>query len=148
MDAFTKDIREEAYAKKRQTPTFEAQVNDFLDGILAVKDYFNECCAKLDEMNAVLQELTWAEEEWSEENLKRLNEMIAASRDLHSVLIRQYAIANRDLRSKGIANKEIIAFKKCLDNYREDFETLEKALLVYPNDAGITTLLKELENLT
>ena len=60
-----------------------------------------------------------------------INDLIAAAKDLHSSLLRQYVGFNY-IRSKGIATAEILEFKNSIDELKEAYSDLESVFFYLP----------------
>lgn len=127
--------------------THEEKVNDFLDAILSFKKNLNSRVSKMYKLIEKMESLTWYTDV-SKDDLMKLNELIAAARDLHSILIRRYVSFNTPLiRKKGIAIEELKAFKHSIDDFRETYEDLESIFFFLPKYSEFIETTKQFSQL-
>ena len=89
-----------------------------------------------------MNELTWLND-FDEECLLILNDLISAAKDLHSTMIRQY-VKFAYVRKKGIATEEVKQFKDALDELKESFTDLESVFFFLPKMPEFVETTQEL----
>lgn len=136
------EVREASYQDKKNLLGTEDQVNKFLDDILTLKSLLKEKTNKIETFSDKLESFTWFNDV-DEECLMLLNDVIAATRDWRSTLIKQY-VTMEPLRKRGIAKQEIIEFKLALDDLREICEDLESVFFHLPKCEDFVETTKQL----
>jgi hypothetical protein len=135
-------VRALSYTEKKKNYLDEEKINSFLDGILDFKNLLNEKTSKIYSINQKIEEITWFDD-LNDECLMILNDIISASKDLRSSLIRQYVSMNF-LREKGIAQEEIKDFKNAIDELKESYEDLETIFFFLPSMPDFVETTKQL----
>lgn len=120
----------------------ETAVNILLDKILELKNNLSKKTDKINDLINGLEKLTWFND-LNEECLMLINDLIAAIKDLHSSLIRQYINFNF-LREKGIAKTEIKEFKNSIDDLKELYSDLESVFFFLPEMPEFSETTKQL----
>lgn len=133
LTSVLEQVKTTSLKEKRTIENNEANLNAFLDAINVFKE---KLCFETEEINNLLprlEELTWFTQP-SEEVLLQLTELIALIRDLRSNWVKKYVKYNRTFSKKGIATKEIKAFKLMLDDLHEIANDLEDVFFVLPQN--------------
>jgi hypothetical protein len=111
----------------------EIDIDSFLDKILTFQKYLADKTIKVDQISSMFENLTWIEGDLTENDLRLINEVISAGKDLRTSLIKRYIKINTNsLRS--IASKEINLFKASIDNLTETYRDVEDVFFNLPND--------------
>lgn len=129
QETFT-DVRELSFDEKKHPFNAEERINSFLDRLIEVKKTIKDKTERIKYINDRFEKITWFSD-LDEECLRIVNDIISASKDLHSSLVRQY-ISMDELRTKGIAKDEIKDFKNAIDNLKEAYEDLESVFFFLP----------------
>lgn len=135
-------VRNFSYKEKKSPFLDEKLVNKFLDTILSVKESLKTKSEKINDINTRLENLTWFND-LDEESLMLINDIISATKNLHSSLVRQY-VQLASLRKKGIAKEEIKEFKYSMDELRESSEDLESVFFYLPQMPDFLETKKQL----
>lgn len=135
-------VRELSFEEKKSPLIAEAKVNEFLDAILSFKEKLKLRTDELDKINESIEKVTWFQD-ITNEDLKLINDLISAAKDLHSSLIRQYVVMT-SIKAKGIAKKEIKDYKNILDDLRELTEDLESVFFHLPEMPDFQETTKQL----
>ena len=104
--------------------------NAFLDSLLDFKHFLKEKTETIISFNDRIEKITWYND-LDEECFMLINDLIAAIKDLHSSLIRQYISMNY-LKQKGLVKEEIRDFKCTIDNLKENYQDLESVFFYLP----------------
>lgn len=136
-------IRTFSYEEKRSTAIDEQEINSFLDKIIDFKKALGEKTDKIDSLSERMTNLTWFND-LDEECLMKVNDLISASKDLRTSLIRQYVSMNNILVKKGVAKDEIKKFKIALDDLKEAYEDLESTFFFLPTLPDFVETTKQL----
>ena len=123
-------VRETTFSEKKLPVPSEEQINNFLDKVLEFQIFLEEKSEKIEEINSLLEELTWLND-INESELKQINTLIGSAKDLHSVLIRQFENLNF-LRKEGIAKASTKRFKSSIDDLRENIDDFESIFFLLP----------------
>jgi hypothetical protein len=123
-------IRAFSYDEKKSSAIDEHVINSFLDKVLDFKNRLSQKTEKINTLSHRMAELTWFND-LDEESLMKLNDLISASKDLRTSLIRQYVSMNV-LVKKGVAKDEIKSFKTAIDDLKEAYEDLESTFFFLP----------------
>jgi hypothetical protein len=134
------EIRRISFQEKRNYS--EKKMNSFLNVILDFKENLNEKTDRIQKLVNILEEITWFKV-IDDECLMLLNDLIAQSKDLHSSLIRHYALSLQ-FKQKGIAKKEIINYKTAIDDFKESFSDLESVFFFLPDMPEFKETTREL----
>lgn len=138
-----KEVRSFSYAEKKISFVPEEEpINEFLD---AVNNFKSDIVSRTERINSIvlsLEKLTWGGEA-DDEVLMLINDLISSCKDLKSSLIRSY-VSTTFLRKKGIAKKEIKAFKASIDDLQEAFDDLESIYFHLPKIEGFTETTNQL----
>jgi uncharacterized protein YutE (UPF0331/DUF86 family) len=135
-------VRAMSYTEKKKNYFDEEKINSFLDGIIDFKNLLKEKTNKIYTINQKIEEITWFDD-LNDECLMILNDIISASKDLRSSLVRQYVSMNF-LREKGIAKEEIKDFKNAIDYLKESYEDLETVFFFLPSMPDFVETTKQL----
>lgn len=135
-------VRALSYDEKKKNYLDEEKINSFLDGIIDFKILLKNKTEKIFSINEKIESITWYDD-LNDECLMILNDIIAASKDLRSSLVRQY-ISMTFLRQKGIAKEEIKTFKSAIDELKEAYEDLETVFFFLPNMPDFVETTKQL----
>ena len=135
-------VRDASYKEKKSLFSTQEQIDTFLDKILEFKGLLTEKTEEVESFCEKLETFTWFEA-LDEECLKLLNDVIAATRDWRSSLVRQY-ISMDILKRKKIATAEIKNFKYAIDDLREVCDDLESVFFYLPKNDSFTETTKEL----
>lgn len=136
-------VRDFSYTEKKEPLSREEDINEILDAINGFKRKLSEKTKKIYDLNQNLEKLTWIDEEIDDGCHKALNDLIAASKDLKSSLIRQYVHVNKD-HLKRVAKSEITDFKNSIDELEESYKDLESVFFFLPNIPEFQEITKEL----
>ncbi len=120
----------------------EEKINALLDAILEFKKVFNDKTEKINSINKSIEKLTWFND-FNDETLLSLNDLISSIKDAHSTLIKQYVSLNY-IRSKGIAKEEISRFKSAIDDLKESYQDLESVFFFLPEIPDFIETTKQL----
>lgn len=129
-DTFS-NIRAFSYDEKKSTAIDEHKINNFLDTLLDFKKSLNKKTEKINMLSNRMAELTWLND-LDEECLMKLNDLISASKDLRTSLIRHYVSMNNILLKKGVAKEDMKNFKEAIDDLKEAYEDLESTFFFLP----------------
>lgn len=135
IDKTYNDVREFSFDEKRAPLMNEKKINLLLDSINNLKKKLSEKTVRLKNLNKSLESLTWFTEELDMECLMKINDIISASKDLHSSLIRQYTLFNI-VRTKGIAKNELKEFKGAVNDLKEISNDIESVFFILPEIEG------------
>lgn len=136
-------VREFSVTEKQSPLCNEEVMNLFLDKVLEFQSFLKDKTNRINTINSRIESLTWFEN-ITDENLLAINDIISASRDLHTTLIRLYVrINNKKFRS--IAKTDISVFKLALDDFREIFNDLESVYFLLPKMPEFIETTKQLE---
>lgn len=125
----------------------EKMVNVFLDSILALRKFIDEKSESLESIEKQMVKLTHIEHsELLENDYKELRELIDEANITCSSLMRFYA-ALRDLREKGVINKEAKRYKIAVDDFKETISDLELAFFTLPATSGFKSTTDKLSAL-
>jgi uncharacterized protein YkvS len=141
VDAY-ENVRSFSYSEKKSPFLDDKKINAFLDAIIDFKKTLKAKTEKLNELNERLQNLTWFDN-LDDESMMKINDLIAASKDLHSSFIRQYASMSH-FRNKGIAKDEIINLKNGVDDLKEIYTDLESVFFFLPSIPEFIETTKQL----
>lgn len=120
----------------------EPDIDSFLDKILIFQNYLADKTAKVNMISLIFEELTWVDGNFSEDDLRMINEIISAGKDLRTTLIKRYIKINTNsLRS--IASKEINLFKISIDNLTETYRDVEDVFFNLPNDSEMNDVINQ-----
>jgi hypothetical protein len=136
------NVRAFSYIEKKSPFLDEKKINALLDAIIDFKKTLKDKTDKLEKLNEGLESMTWFND-LEEESLMKINDLIAASKDLHSSLIRQFVSINH-FRSKGIAKNEIKQFKNAIDDLKEIYTDLESVFFYLPGIPEFIETTKQL----
>lgn len=125
------DVRIFSFKAKKEAQYDEGKINAFLDAINDFKKMLNNQNDKLSDINERLIKLTWYND-LDEDCMMVLNDLIAAAKDLHSTLVRQY-VQMEVVRMKGIAKDPIKQFKSEIDDLKESYQDLESVFFFLPD---------------
>ena len=118
IESVVNEVQNTSFYEKTHIQTQAEQeeiINNFLDGINSFKKKLKAKSAKIELLTTKCEEITWLTN-LKESELKQVNEVIAASKDLRSTLIREY-LNYTIIRQKGIAKAEIKEFKHTIDDF-------------------------------
>jgi hypothetical protein len=135
-------VRKTSFSEKKLKIPTEEEINNFLDKVLEIQKFLNEKSEKIEEINGLLEGLTWLNG-IKETELLQINTLIGSAKDLLSVLIRQYVSLNF-LRKKGIAKDATKRFKSSIDLLRENIEDLESIFFSLPKMPSFIETTKQL----
>jgi len=136
-------IRTFSYEEKRSIVIDEQEINSFLDKIIDFKKALDKKTEKINSLSERMAKLTWFND-LDEECLMKVNDLISASKDLRTSLIRQYVSMNNILVKKGVAKDEITKFKSALDDLKEAYEDLESTFFFLPTLPDFVETTKKL----
>lgn len=131
IDYVVKEVDEISYKAKVKPAITEEVINKFLDQILLLKELLRNQTKELSKLNDQVEKVTWVGEPIGEENLKKINNVIAKMKDLYSSLNRQI-LSLKPIKKKGIATKAINEFRAEVDGIRESYEDLESVFFFLP----------------
>ncbi|MGB0949522.1 MAG: hypothetical protein ACPGU0_05400, partial [Marinirhabdus sp.] len=123
-------IRSFSFNEKKSSLIDEGAMNTFLDAILGFKSKITTKAKTIVSITERMDKLTWFTDP-DEDSLMLLNDLIAAAKDVHSSLTRQY-VSLAPLQKKEIAKKEINGFKNSVDGLKEFYEDLESVFFFLP----------------
>jgi predicted nuclease with TOPRIM domain len=123
-------IRTFSFQEKKSSLIDEEKINVLLDTILEFKKEIKEKTSKIDDVNESIEKLTWFND-LNDDCLMLLNDLISATKDLYTSLIRQYD-SMHIIRKKDVAKEEIKDFKNSIDVLRESYEDLESVFFYLP----------------
>ncbi|MCW3085442.1 MAG: hypothetical protein JWP12_2808 [Bacteroidetes bacterium] len=141
-------VRDASYYEKTHIQSLAEQeeiINNFLDSINGFKKELQRTISEIEFLTGKFEELTWYTG-LSENELKALNELIASSKDLRSVLIKKYVSYN-EIRRQGIAKTEIICFKHSIDDFTEAYKDLESVFFFLPQNKEFQDITNKLSDL-
>ncbi|TZF83986.1 hypothetical protein FW774_11100 [Pedobacter sp. BS3] len=141
--ATVNEAKEVSFREKTHALTTDEQINSFLDKILEFKQLLHKKTTEIETFCEKLEALTWFNK-IDEDSLKLLNDLIAATRDWHNTLVRQFLKMNK-LLEKGIATKDIKSFKHAIDDLRESADDLESVFFHLPQNHDFQETTKELQ---
>lgn len=136
------DVRAFSFSEKKSPVFDELKLNHFLDAILELKEFLSSKTERIKKLNDDFEKLTWRND-LDEDCLMLINDLIAAARDLHSSLFRQY-LRMSFIRTKGIAKDEIKEFKISIDELKEICSDLESTFFFLPKIPGFLETTKSL----
>jgi hypothetical protein len=140
-DTFS-SVRSFSYTEKKSPLMDHQKINVFLDSILDFKNLLKQKTETIVSFNDRIEKITWFND-LDEECLMLINDLIAAIKDLHSSLIRQFISMNY-LRQKGIVKEEIRNLKEAIDNLKENYQDLESAFFYLPEIPDFKDTTKQL----
>ena len=121
----------------------EEKINQFLDSILDFKKSMSKRTDKLRHVDELLCELTWVEQEMSDEDEKMLKKLFDKIDTFHQKAIRFYADMRKIFWKHKIAHQEIREFKEALDDIEEYNLELRQILFeIRKDDAFMNDLRK------
>lgn len=141
LEGVVSNVRVFSYNEKKNIID-ERTINALLDQILELKNKLSEKTDQIDNLINDLEKLTWFND-LDEECLMLMNDLIAATKDLHSSLIRQY-IQFDFLREKGIAQAEIEKLKNSIDDLKELYSDLESVFFFLPEIPEFSETTKQI----
>jgi uncharacterized coiled-coil DUF342 family protein len=127
--------------KNLRVPT-QDEIDHFLDRILQLQRLLSQKTQKINEINDLLEKITWLND-LNDECLNKLNDLIGIAKDFHSTLIRQFTKLNV-IRKNGIAKQQTKDLKVAIDNLRENIGDLESVFFLLPNFKEFSDTTKEL----
>ena len=136
------NVRSFSFQEKKVPLLDEEKVNSFFDAILDFKNGLKEKTERIYNINERIERLTWFND-LDEESLMLLNDLISATKDLRTSLIRQY-VSLSSIRKKSIANDEIKDFKNSIDELKESCEDLESVFFFLPEMPDFVETTKKL----
>lgn len=136
------EIRHISYKEKM---SLNEKVDTLLDEINKLKEALSEKTQKINSIVSKLEELTWFSG-LDQECLEIAYNIILFTKDLHHTLVRFYTHFNK-IREKGIAKKELKAFKLSIDDLKEINHDVETVLFNLPKDEEYQKIIKELQTL-
>ncbi|HET7360362.1 MAG TPA: hypothetical protein VFI78_00345, partial [Salinimicrobium sp.] len=92
--------------------------------------------------NENIEKLTWLND-LDDECLMIINDLISATKDLHSSLVRQYVSMNY-IHRQGIAKEDIKDFKNSIDELKEAYSDLEAVFFFLPEMPDFVETTKQL----
>jgi uncharacterized protein (UPF0305 family) len=137
------NIRTFSYDEKRSSAIDEHKINTFLDRLLDFKKSLNQKTEKINSLSNRMADFTWFND-LDEECLMQLNDLISATKDLRTSLIRQYVAMNNTFVKRGVAKEEINNFKEAIDNLKEAYEDLESTFFFLPAIPDFVETTKQL----
>lgn len=136
------NVRDFSYFEKRNLMSEDEMNNQFLDAILDFKKSLKDKTKRIYEVNENIEKLTWFND-LDEECLMLINDLISATKDLRTSLIRHY-VSLDFLRKKGLAKEEIKDFKNAIDELKETYEDLESVFFYLPELPDFVETTKQL----
>ena len=140
-DTFS-SIRSFSYAEKKSTLLDHESPNVFIDSLLDFKQSLREKTETIISFNDRIEKITWYND-LDEECYMLINDLIAAIKDLHSSLTRQYISMNY-LKQKGFVKEEIRDLKSSIDNLKENYQDLESVFFYLPKMPDFKETTKQL----
>jgi len=135
-------VRDASYNDKKNLLTSEEQINKFLDNIIFFKNELAKKTIEIEEFTEKLETFTWFDHV-DDECLRLLNDLIAATRDWRSTLIKLY-VQMQSIKKRKIAVVEISSFKCALDDLRETCQDLESVFFHLPKSEEFQETTKQL----
>jgi hypothetical protein len=135
-------VRNFSFEEKKQAVYDESQINLFLDAILDFKKMISDKTARIEEIIEKSEKITWLNDP-EKDSLMLINDLVAALKDVHSSLMRQYTSLNL-IRSKNIIIEEIKSFKSAIDDLRDVYSDLESRFFYLPKIEAFEETTKEL----
>jgi len=142
INTVNNEVKETSFKAKTNIKS-EEEINQFLDGINSVRGILNDKIERLNNIVIKVESISWADN-IDDECLRILNELIASSRDLHSVLIKDYVRYLNPLKLRGICNSEIKNYKLALDSFKEVYSDIESVFFFLPKDSEFVALTTRL----
>jgi hypothetical protein len=145
INTVNEEVKETSFEAKTNVLS-EAEINKFLDGINSVRGILIEKTNKLNSIIEKVESISWANDV-DEECLRTLNELIASSRDLHSIFVKEYVRFLNPLKIRGICNTEIKSYKLAIDSFKEVYSDIESVFFFLPKDSEFIELTERLKSI-
>lgn len=142
------EVKDSSFYEKTHIQSRSEQeeiINNFLDRINDFKAKLNLTTSNIDHLTTEFEELTWFTN-LSQEELKKLNDVIASSKDLRSVLIKSF-VSYSSIKKRGIAKDEINKFKLAIDAFTEAYKDLESVFFFLPQDEEFQKISRKFSDL-
>lgn len=141
-------VGRESLSQKTEPKTFEEIANDFLDKVNEVRNYLDSKTTFIEDLNKSFEDLTWySDKDASDDDLYKLNELIAKARDLRKAMLKNYAFDNKSLRNLKVCNDSLNNLKDSIDELKDVVDTVEYLFFFQSKDSELNNLLKEVSNL-
>lgn len=131
IDRAVKHMEKVSFREKRQPSITQEIIDGFLDSILLLKKQLTEQIEEISELTEMVESLTWIDDPISESDLFKIHDLITKINDYTSSLYRQL-FTLKSVKDKGIATKEINAFRDEIDSFREVSQDLESVFFFLP----------------
>jgi hypothetical protein len=122
----------------------EEKINQFLDSILDFKESMRKRTGKLRYMDELLCEITWIEQQMSDEDEKMLKKLFDKIDRFHQKGIRFYVNIRQIFWKHSIAREEIRDFKDALDDLEESTLELRQILFEIRKDDDFMNDLRKI----
>lgn len=134
------------FSYKQKVSLSENEQNDLLlDAILDIRQALIDTTNQIESINEEVLKLTWFND-LDEECLMLINDLIAAAKDCHSSMVRQYTrIIISD--TSGIGDEIISNYKLAIDDLKETYEDLESAFFFLPEMPEFKEVTKALNTI-
>lgn len=129
--------------EKKKALSENERNNEFLDKILDFKKVLNKRVNLLDNLIEQIETITWYND-FTDEDLIKISTIIDLAIILEILWKKEYAIINKEIKSKNIAKKEIIDFKNALDDFREIYKDLSHIVFKLSKDSEFNNLTEML----
>lgn len=129
--------------EKKKALSENERNNVFLDKILDFKKVLNKRVNLLDNLIEQIETITWYND-FTDEDLIKISTIIDLAIILEILWKKEYAIINKEIKSKNIAKKEIIDFKNALDDFREIYKDLSHIVFKLSKDSEFNNLTEML----
>ena len=136
------DIRSVSFREKREGLNGEEQINQFLDHLLDLKQILNKKSSTIEGISKRLEALSWLDV-LCENDLKKINDLVASARDLYSVLIRQYVALTHVFEIEAL-KEPLNRFKLSIDSLKEVTADIESVFFFLPQMPDFVETTREL----
>lgn len=125
------DIRILSFKAKKEALFNKEIINASLDAINDFKSLIKNKTDELSNLNTRLEQLTWLND-FKEEDLMVLNDVIALGNDFYSTLLKEY-VSLRNSALNEISEDTLKNFKNEIDNLKESCEDLDSVFFFLPS---------------
>jgi hypothetical protein len=141
----TAEIAREASFSEKKRYTKQELTDLLLDKILEFKKMIKDKIEGIEAFIPKLEELSWYNiQNLDDDTQKKLNDVIAATKDWTNSLNRNYTQCTEVFKEK-LTIEEMEDFRNAIDDLDEVTSDLEKSVFFYPNDEEFTKITKELK---